>query len=151
MLAAIVPTAAGAADPWPAWDGLGNRYPADCRRDLSHIEAAVVDLSEADLKATWRAMARPMVAAGVMAGLEPPGRLYGFVGFGGLPLTIYLNAEMARYMKDPTKVDRLRADILHHERCHIQMLRVAGDASWHPAWDGRGVSGLAGEAPGATP
>jgi hypothetical protein len=117
---------------FPEWDPLGHRYPAECRQDLSHIKATVVTLSEARLVARYEAEAARLVAAGVMrGGGKAPAVLYGFVSF-AFPTTIYLNADMARYMVEPAKVDRLMAGILHHERCHIQMRAVTGNPQWHP-------------------
>ena len=119
------------AESFPEWDALGHRYPAECRQGLSHIKAAVIMLPEAAIKARFEALARPLVAAGVMRGGKAPAALYGFVSF-AFPITIYINGEMSRYMVDPAKVDRLIPEIIRHERCHIQIKAVTGSPIWHP-------------------
>jgi hypothetical protein len=110
LLAILLAAAASAcADPGaaPTHDHAGRPYPPECQRDLSHVNVPIIETTEASLFA---------LAAIGGKHLNPAGRFYGLHIRRATGSTIYIDERLRGW---------LRADVIHHEKCH----EVAGH--WH--------------------
>lgn len=92
---------------WPTHDRWGNKYPEECRRDLTHVQV--------------RVSFEPL---GYIAGKKTLGYFMPSMrGQKSAPPTVYVDSSI----RDMSIQD----EVLHHELCHAQMWYLTGNLHWH--------------------
>jgi hypothetical protein len=109
--ALILSTGAVAGQGYPAHDQAGNPYPVECQRDLSGVDIVVIGKDTESIK-----------ALAAHHGFDAHMRTLAFVVFTMPRPTVFV---------DNTLPLGKIIDAIHHERCHVIMMHLTGNAHWH--------------------
>jgi hypothetical protein len=117
----VMPEGSPYRDYIPEYDAVGNRYPDECRRDLSFVSAPVRLMPRQNLMDLYERLAKMQA---------PRQGINGFVAFSMLPRpVIYIASDLSPKMIEATT---------HHERCHVLFMDTTKNTHWHPAWKPNG-------------
>ena len=114
----VLPEGVPYRDYFPEWDARGNRYPPECRTDLSGVKAATQRVPLERMAELYERFSKKRAPRQGIDGFVAP----------TLPRpTIYLNEALS---------DAMTAATTQHERCHVLRREQGKDVHWHPDYQG---------------